>query len=166
MRHDAQAREAYDVMAYRICKMIEVENGHLLSKHPDKCRFPHGHTRKVELVFEADTLDDREMIFDFKLIGRMIGDFLEAYDHALCMNTEDPQFEFFKKTYGDRIIGFEGEDPTTEVMARTIFEHTTAALKRFITDSRAACRDSGMIFLLWGEQNMRIFLAKTRIQEN
>jgi len=134
MRHGAWARDAYDVMAYRICKMIEVENGHLLSKHPDKCRFPHGHTRKVELVFEADTLDDREMIFDFKLIGRMIGDFLEAYDHALCMNTEDPQFEFFKKTYGDRIIGFEGEDPTTEVMARTIFEHTTAALKRFVTE--------------------------------
>jgi 6-pyruvoyltetrahydropterin/6-carboxytetrahydropterin synthase len=122
------------MMAYRICKMIEVENGHLLSKHPDKCRFPHGHTRKVELVFEADTLDEREMIFDFKLIGRMIGDFLEAYDHALCMNTEDPQFEFFKKTYGDRIIGFEGEDPTTEVMARTIFNHTTTALKKFVTD--------------------------------
>ena len=22
----------------------------MLSKHPDKCRFPHGHTRKVEFV--------------------------------------------------------------------------------------------------------------------
>ena len=74
------------------------------------------------------------MIFDFKLIGRMIGEFLETYDHALCMNTDDPQFEFFKKTYGDRIIGFDGEDPTTEVMARTIFEHTTASLKKFVTD--------------------------------
>ena len=37
-------------MPYRICKTLEIENGHMLSKHPDKCRFPHGHTRKVELV--------------------------------------------------------------------------------------------------------------------
>lgn len=119
-------------MPYRICKMIEVENGHLLSKHPDKCRFPHGHTRKVELIFEADSLDNREMVFDFKLISRMIGDFLETYDHALCMNTEDPKFEFFKEAYGDRIIGFDGEDPTTEVMARTIYLHTKASLSHFV----------------------------------
>lgn len=119
-------------MPYRICKMIEVENGHLLSKHPDKCRFPHGHTRKVELVFESEELDEREMVFDFKLISRMIGDFLETYDHALCMNTEDPKFAFFKEAYGDRIIGFEGEDPTTEVMARTIYLHTKASLARFV----------------------------------
>lgn len=117
--------------------MIEVENGHLLSKHPDKCRFPHGHTRKVELIFEADTLDEREMVFDFKLISRMIGDFLETYDHALCMNTEDPKFEFFKEAYGDRIIGFEGEDPTTEVMARTIYLHTKTSLEAFVANPDA-----------------------------
>ncbi|MGB2403527.1 MAG: 6-pyruvoyl trahydropterin synthase family protein [Akkermansiaceae bacterium] len=124
-------------MPYRICKMIEVENGHLLSKHPDKCRFPHGHTRKVELIFEADSLDDREMVFDFKLISRMIGDFLETYDHALCMNTEDPKFDFFKEAYGDRIIGFDNEDPTTEVMARTIYLHTKASLAHFVNQPDA-----------------------------
>ena len=36
---------------YRICKCIELESGHLLSKHPGNCQFPHGHTRSVELVF-------------------------------------------------------------------------------------------------------------------
>jgi hypothetical protein len=43
-------------MPYRICKTFEIENGHMLSKHPDKCRFPHGHTRKVEFTLEADAL--------------------------------------------------------------------------------------------------------------
>ena len=119
-------------MPYRICKMIEVENGHLLSKHPDKCRFPHGHTRKVELVFEADTLDDHEMVFDFKLVKHMVEEFIETYDHALCMNTADPKFDFFKDAYGDRIIGFENLDPTTEVMAKTIFDHTSAQLKHHV----------------------------------
>ena len=37
-------------MPYRICKSLEVENGHMLAKHPDKCRFPHGHTRKIEFI--------------------------------------------------------------------------------------------------------------------
>ena len=77
------------------------------------------------------------MVFDFKLISRMIGDFLETYDHALCMNTEDPKFEFFKEAYGDRIIGFDGEDPTTEVMARTIYLHTKASLAQFVSQPDA-----------------------------
>ena len=55
-------------MPYRICKSLEVENGHMLAKHPDKCQFPHGHTRKVEFVIEADDLDDRQMVCDFKII--------------------------------------------------------------------------------------------------
>ncbi len=115
-------------MRYRICKMIEVESGHLLTKHPDKCRFPHGHTRKVELVFSAETLDDREMVFDFKLVKLLIGDFVDSFDHALCMNTSDPKFEDFKATYGERIIGFDNEDPTTEVMARVIYQTMAQAM--------------------------------------
>ena len=35
-------------MPYRICKTLEIENGHMLTHHPDKCRFPHGHSRKVD----------------------------------------------------------------------------------------------------------------------
>lgn len=55
-------------MPYRICKTFEIENGHMLSKHPDKCRFPHGHTRKVEFTLEADALDPNEMVCDFKVV--------------------------------------------------------------------------------------------------
>ena len=45
---------------FRICKTIELESGHLLSKHPGSCAFPHGHTRSVELVFAAETLDETQ----------------------------------------------------------------------------------------------------------
>ena len=55
-------------MPYRICKSLEIENGHMLTKHPDKCRFPHGHTRRVEFVIEADELDENQMVCDFKII--------------------------------------------------------------------------------------------------
>ncbi len=113
---------------YRICKSLEIENGHMLSKHPDKCRFPHGHSRRVEFELEAAELDANEMVCDFKIIKDAIGEWLDTFDHAMCMNTADPAYAEFKQRYGERVIGFESQDPTTEVMARTIFDHTAAAL--------------------------------------
>jgi 6-pyruvoyltetrahydropterin/6-carboxytetrahydropterin synthase len=57
-----------------------------------------------------------------------MGDWLDRFDHALCMNTDDSAYQDFKARYGDRVIGFEHRDPTTEVMAKTIFDHATQAL--------------------------------------
>jgi len=119
-------------MPYRICKTFQVENGHMLAKHPDKCRFPHGHTRTVEFVLEADDLDANDMVCDFKVIKELMHEFLERYDHAMCMNTEDPKYTEFKAVYGERIVGFESTDPTTEVLARAIFDHFEARLTEYI----------------------------------
>ena len=124
-------------MPYRICKSIEVENGHMLSKHPDKCRFPHGHTRKVEFILESPELDENQMVCDFKIIKTALGDWLDRFDHALCMNTDDPAYPDFKARYGDRVIGFEHQDPTTELMARTIFDHATTALATYAASADA-----------------------------
>jgi 6-pyruvoyltetrahydropterin/6-carboxytetrahydropterin synthase len=113
---------------YRICKIIEIESGHQLSKHPDKCRFPHGHTRKVEIELEAADLDGNDMVCDFKIVKEVIGDYLDSLDHALCVNTRDPMFATLRAAYEDRIIPFEDEDPTTEVLARVIHEVLVAKL--------------------------------------
>jgi 6-pyruvoyltetrahydropterin/6-carboxytetrahydropterin synthase len=118
-------------MPYRICKTIEIENGHMLSLHPDKCRFPHGHTRKVEIILEAAELDAHGMVCDFKVIKEAVGDFLDSFDHALCMNTDDPMFATLQAAYGDRIIGFPHEEPTTEVLARHFFEHIEKELTAY-----------------------------------
>lgn len=113
---------------FRICKSLEIENGHMLSKHPDKCQFPHGHTRRVEFVLEAPELDGNDMVCDFKIIKEAIGEWLDTFDHAMCMNTSDPAYEEFRERYGERVIAFQDQDPTTEVMARTIFDHAASAL--------------------------------------
>ncbi len=118
-------------MSYRICKTIEIENGHMLTHHPDKCRFPHGHTRKVEFMLEADELDEHQMVCDFKIIKEVIGDWLDTFDHALCMNTADPAYPDFKERYGERVIGFNDQDPTTELLAATIFDHAAVALSEY-----------------------------------
>ena len=109
-------------MPYRVCKTIDIESGHMLSKHPGKCKFPHGHTRKVEFVLEAEHLDRNEMVCDFLVVKELIGDYLETLDHSICVNTADPAYPELRARYGDRIISFEDEDPTTEVMARVIFQ--------------------------------------------
>ena len=108
-------------MPYRICRTFEIENGHMLSKHPDKCRFPHGHSRKVEFILESDSLDQNEMVCDFKVLKEAMTEFLDTLDHSLAMNTNDPMFAALREAYGERIIPFENRDPTTEVMAKTIF---------------------------------------------
>lgn len=124
-------------MPFRICKTFEIENGHMLSKHPDLCRFPHGHSRRVEIVLEADDLDQNEMVCDFKLIKELIGTYLASLDHAMCMNTDDPAYEEMKSRFGDRVVAFERLDPTTEVMAREIHNRCTAALAEYATRSQS-----------------------------
>ncbi|MBA4138428.1 MAG: 6-pyruvoyl tetrahydropterin synthase [Opitutus sp.] len=115
-------------MPYRISKTFEIESGHLLSKHPEKCRFPHGHSRRVEVVLVADELDANDMVCDFKAVKRLLHAFLERWDHALAINAADPQFAYFRQTYGERVIVFEHADPTSEVMAKTIHDELTARL--------------------------------------
>lgn len=124
-------------MPYRICKTFEIESGHMLSKHPDLCQFPHGHSRKVEFVLEADDLDRNEMVCDFKSLKEAMCNFLQAWDHALCINTQDAQHDTLKKAFGDRIISFERLDPTTEVMARRIHDELKRNLAAYASNPAA-----------------------------
>ena len=86
----------------------------------------------------ADALDDNQMVCDFKVVKTLIGDFLEQYDHALCMNTDDAEYAHFKNVYGDRIIGFAHLDPTTEVLAQTCFNVLSRALADYVSGPQSS----------------------------
>ena len=116
-------------MPFRIAKRFEIESGHMLSKHPGNCRFPHGHSRTVEIVLVADRLNAADMVCDFKALKAALESFLASWDHALCLNTRDPQFAHLEKTYHPRVVPFTDEDPTSEVMARAIFTEGTRCLR-------------------------------------
>lgn len=107
---------------YRVCKVFDIESGHMISKHPSRCRYPHGHTRKIELVLAAEDLNGNDMVVDYKWVKLAVGDLLDRLDHALCVNSDDPLLADVRKV-SDRIVEFEGVDPTTEVMARYLFDH-------------------------------------------
>jgi 6-pyruvoyltetrahydropterin/6-carboxytetrahydropterin synthase len=117
-------------MLYRICKTFEVENAHMLSKHPEKCKFPHGHSRKIEVVVSARELDGSDMVCDFKALKLAVAEFLDSFDHAICVNSKDPLLEALRARVGARVIVYENTDPTTEVMARHMFEFIERALRQ------------------------------------
>jgi 6-pyruvoyltetrahydropterin/6-carboxytetrahydropterin synthase len=107
--------------------MFEFESGHMLSKHPGRCKFPHGHSRRVEIVVASPKLDDRDMVCDFKALKLAISEFLDQFDHAMAINAKDPLRPVMQER-GDRLVIFVGEDPTTEAMARRIYEHVASQL--------------------------------------
>jgi len=124
-------------MVYRVCKAFEIESGHMLSKHPDRCRHPHGHSRRIEIVLASDRLDENDMVCDFHAIKLAVADFLDRLDHAMAINSADPlraQIEGLSQ----RVVVIDGEDPTTEVLARRIHEHLEAQIRsgRTLTSPR------------------------------
>ena len=125
-------------MPFRICKSFEIESGHMLSKHSGKCRFPHGHSRRIDIVVVAEDLNAADMVCDFKALKAALEPFLAQWDHALCLNTADPQFAHLKKTYDARVVPFEDADPTSERMAQVIFAEAKRRLREAANAANAS----------------------------
>lgn len=115
-------------MPYRIAKSFTVESGHLLTKHGGGCRFPHGHSRTIEIVVTSEQLNDADMVCDFKAVKAAAMAAVQRFDHAFALNTADPRFQELKQAYGDHVIPFTDTDPTSEVIAREIFQQVSREL--------------------------------------
>ena len=112
---------------FRIAKTFEVEYGHRLSKHPEKCRFPHGHSLRIEVVVRGRELNGNDMVCDYKALKMLVVDVVDRLDHAMALNSNDPQLEGLA-AIGDRVILFEDQDPTTEAVARWIYQQIDGRL--------------------------------------
>jgi len=115
-------------MPFRIAKTFTVESGHLLTKHPGACRFPHGHSRLIEIVVASDSLDARDMVCDFAELKAAASETVARFDHTFALNSTDPACPALQLAYGDRVVIFENTDPTSEVLAHEIFRAVRAKL--------------------------------------
>ena len=106
---------------FRIAKTFEVEYGHRLSKHPEKCRFPHGHSLRIEVVARGRELNANDMVCDYKALKMLVVDVVDRLDHAMALNSADPQLEGLA-AIGERVLLFDDQDPTTEALARWIYD--------------------------------------------
>lgn len=117
-------------MPYRVCRRFTVESGHMLSRHPESCRFPHGHTRDIEFVVEADTLDENGMVCDFKALKMALEAYVDRYDHSMAINSQDPFLGAFQTAFPEQaVVLFENAEPTTEAIARDLYDFGARILR-------------------------------------
>ena len=70
-----------------IRKMFKFENAHIVRGCSSvKCRSSlHGHSYKVELLFESNFLDNGQMVYDFGLMKQNMKALIESFDHAVAL---------------------------------------------------------------------------------
>lgn len=95
----------------------------MLSHHPESCRFPHGHTRTIEVVVEGDSLDAHGMLVDFKALKQALKDEIAKFDHAMAINSDDPFLPSLRERFpAEAIVEFPETEPTTEAFAHRLYE--------------------------------------------
>ena len=76
-----------------IRKMFKFENAHIVRGcSTQKCRSSlHGHSYRVELLFESNFLDNGQMVYDFGLMKQNMKDLVESFDHAITLWSGDSE---------------------------------------------------------------------------
>jgi len=86
---------------------------HQLRGYEGKCENLHGHTFKVQVFLKGNKLDKVGMLDDFRTIKEHLSEALKDFDHQ---NLND-------------LPPFKEENPTSENIARVIFERLKPKLK-------------------------------------
>jgi 6-pyruvoyltetrahydropterin/6-carboxytetrahydropterin synthase len=121
---------------YRVNKQFDFQAAHVLSKHPGLCRFPHGHNYKVEITLVAEELDGNNMVCDFQALKIILSECLDQLDHSILLNSADLTNRKAQEN-NPRCHLFQEKDPTSEVLAETIFHFLQDRLGKRIVRSSA-----------------------------
>jgi 6-pyruvoyltetrahydropterin/6-carboxytetrahydropterin synthase len=106
---------------YRIQQRIEFCYGHRLLNYSGKCRFLHGHNGVVEILLEAEKLDERGMLVDFTDIKKSLRTWIDdQLDHRMILHENDPYLPFLREQREPVIVI--PVNPTAENIARLVFE--------------------------------------------
>ncbi len=79
---------------------------HRLKEYEGNCERLHGHNWRVEVTVESEELDERGIALDFREIKASISGLLSLFDHR----------------YLNDVPPFDGMNPSSENLARHIFE--------------------------------------------
>lgn len=86
---------------------------HRLVGYQGECASLHGHNWKVKVDVECEKLQPIGLAIDFKELKEKFRQVLAEFDHA----------------YLNELEIFEGENPTSELLAKIIFEKMSALLR-------------------------------------
>jgi 6-pyruvoyltetrahydropterin/6-carboxytetrahydropterin synthase len=99
---------------------------HRLREYDGNCERLHGHNWKVDVVLRGQALDGLGMVIDFRDAKRLIHEVLADFDHT-CLND---------------LEAFATQNPTTENLARTIYEALAAKLPDGVSVAKVTAWES------------------------
>jgi len=106
-----------------IRKLFKFENAHIVRGCSTvKCRSSlHGHSYKVELLFESNFLDNGQMVYDFGLMKQNMKALVESFDHAIAIwDADDNEYIKDMKKHSLRWVQLP-VSPSAEQFSRVIF---------------------------------------------
>ena len=106
-----------------IRKLFKFENAHVVRGCSTlKCRSSlHGHSYKVELLFESNFLDNAEMVYDFGLMKQNMKALVDSFDHGVTIwNGDDKEYIKDIKKHSQRWVELP-VSPSCEQLSRVIF---------------------------------------------
>jgi 6-pyruvoyltetrahydropterin/6-carboxytetrahydropterin synthase len=106
-----------------IRKLFKFENAHIVRGCSSvKCSSSiHGHSYKVELLFQSNFLDNGQMVYDFGLMKQNMKALVESFDHAIAIwSKDDSEYISDMKKHSARWIELP-VSPSAEQFSRVIF---------------------------------------------
>ena len=106
-----------------IRKLFKFENAHVVRGCSTlKCRSSiHGHSYKVELLFESNFLDNGQMVYDFGLMKQNMKDLIDSFDHSITLwNKDDKEYIEDMKKHSQRWVELP-VSPSAEQFSRVFF---------------------------------------------
>lgn len=99
-----------------VSKAIEFDAGHRVPEHWSKCRNPHGHRYKVEVVVEGEIPADG-MVVDFGVLKELMVELIhDRCDHAMLVGCDDIELLDALAGHSWRVVVLE-DVPTAENLA-------------------------------------------------
>jgi 6-pyruvoyltetrahydropterin/6-carboxytetrahydropterin synthase len=97
---------------YKVRVRRHFDAAHALRGYKGKCETTHGHRYEVVVCVEADALDALGLAFDFTKLKRALDSVIERFDH----------------TYLNEMAPFDEENPSSENIARFIYEELEGSI--------------------------------------
>ncbi|MDO4449503.1 MAG: 6-carboxytetrahydropterin synthase [Moraxella sp.] len=124
----------------RIRKLFKFENAHIVRNcSSDRCKYSiHGHSYQVELILQANALDNGQMVYDFGLLKGHIKDVIDSFDHAITFwHKDDPEYIKACQTFSARWVSLP-VSPSAEQFSRVIFFWASEILKQTVMQNGEA----------------------------
>jgi len=99
---------------YELKIITSFSAAHRLENFYGKCEALHGHNWKVEVLLQGDKLDEAGLLQDFGVVKARTRELLEEIDHK----------------YLNELPAFSHQNPSSENLARHLFEGLGAVLNR------------------------------------